>query len=151
MDVVGWNGMVTVTVEQAGNVVHRNTFHNLITDAGLSALVGTLGGIDLAGGITWIAVGSGTAAPSPSDTALANETFRKAATAHSLTGAAMRTHLYLAPADAVGTISEIGWFTGPDASATAGSGILLARVLYSHTKTALESVTIQRTDTLARA
>ncbi len=142
---------MTVTVTECGRVTERSEFHNLITDAGLSALAGALGGIDLAGGITWIAVGDGTTTPSPGDTALANETFRKGFTAHNLTGPSMRTHLYLAPADAVGQISEIGWFTGPEASATANSGILLARVLYSHTKTALESVTIQRTDTLARA
>lgn len=146
-----WEGLVTVTVTKHGRVTSTDTFHNLITDAGLSALAGTLGGIDLAGGVTWVAVGDGTTAPTPADTGLAHETFRKFYTSHTLTGPSMRTHLYLAPADAVGQINEIGWFTGPTASATSGSGIMLARVLYSHTKTALESVTIQRTDTLARA
>ena len=148
---LAWEGLITVTVTERGRVTREDTFHNLITDAGLSALAGTLGGIDLAGGITWIAVGDGTTPPAPGDTKLANETFRKFHTSHTLTGPAMRTHLYLAPADAVGQISEIGWFTGPSASATKDSGVMLARVLYSHTKTALEAVTIQRTDTLARA
>lgn len=148
---LAWEGLITVTVERAGEILRRDDFHNLITDAGLSALAGTLGGIDLAGGVTWIAVGSGTTPPTAGDTKLANETFRKFHTSHTLTGPSMRTHLYLAPADAVGQINEIGWFTGPSATSAKDSGIMLARVLYSHTKTSLESVTIQRTDTLARA
>src|SRR5258708_32965216 len=47
---------------------------------------------------------------------------------------------YVAPGDAVGVvIGEVAWFGG-NANGTANTGILLARGLYSHTKTNLESI-----------
>lgn len=63
------------------------------------------------------------------------------------------TRRYLSQADADGVnIREIGWFFGPDATAAADSGVLGARILYTHNKGANgpESLYIDRTDTIVR-
>lgn len=146
-----WDGLIDVTVRAGGRVVRRDRFHNMIVDSGLAAMAAGIGGVGLAGGIRWIAVGTGTDTVVASDTKLGAETFRKRTTQQSPTGPQVITTLYLGPGDAVGQIEEIGWFTGAGATADPDTGVLLARVLYSHDKTALESVTITRTDTIARA
>ena len=80
---------------------------------------------------------------------LGNETFRKQVTSQAAGAVGVTiTNLYVAPEEAVGTIEEIGFFSGSSASATTDSGTLFARVLYSRTKTAVESIQIERTDTI---
>ena len=58
---------------------------------------------------------------------------------------------YITPAEAVGAIEELGWFAGAAAGAGAGTGIMISRVLYSRVKTNLESLQIERLDTLEKA
>lgn len=87
--------------------------------------------------------------PAVGDTTLHNETFRKAVTQQSAPSAGQaQTTLYLAPQDANSVIAEIGWFAGVSATATANSGAMVARVLYNHQHTNLESIQVQRVDTL---
>lgn len=54
---------------------------------------------------------------------------------------------YIAPYEANGQITELGWFGGDAASEAAGSGVLVAYESYSHMKTDAESLQIERTDT----
>lgn len=90
-----------------------------------------------------------TPTPAAGDTTLHNETFRKAVTIQSAPGAGQAlTTLYLAPQDANSVIAELGWFAGASASGVAGSGALVAHVLYNHQHGATESLQINRTDTL---
>jgi hypothetical protein len=95
--------------------------------------------------IKCFAIGTGSTAPSSGDTALTAEVFRKAITSY-VNGAdgEVLVNVYLAPSDAVGVvIAEIGVFGGNSASSLANSGVLLARGLYSHTKTNVESIVLQ--------
>lgn len=146
-----WRGDITVTVTGPSGLEVVN-FPNLITDAGLDHLAAALGGDDV-GEITYVALGSSATAPTAGDTDLGAEEYRKAVTSHSagLTGI-MDTIVVVPAPDATGfTIREIGWFGGSAASISSGSGTLIARVLYERTKTTLESIQIDRTDTLGRA
>jgi len=76
------------------------------------------------------------------DTALDVETYRAALSGYANGGSVGEGlfTLYLSPTAGIGQIQEVGWYGGASASATPGSGVLLARVLYSHNHTALESI-----------
>lgn len=98
--------------------------------------------------ITYVAVGTDSTAPSSSDTALGAEAFRKIVTIANPGASAgeMLIVFYLAPRDALGVaIEEIGFFAGDDASSTPGSGVLMARALYSHTHDSGGNESIQLT------
>ena len=93
----------------------------------------------------YVAVGTSSTAPAAGQTALGSESFRKAITSTANGGGAGEAilTLYLAPQDAVGvTIAEVGWFGGASASGTPGSGVMIARGLYSHSKTDAESIVV---------
>lgn len=112
-----------------------NAYANLRRDAALDGTTDTR--------IYYLAIGTNNTAPSASDTQLHAEVFRKAITASEAGAAAGEGifTLYLAPQEAIGVaIAEVGWFAGSSASAAANSGVLVARGLYSHTKTANESI-----------
>ena len=144
-----WQGKVKVKALDAdGNVLQEDTINNLITTAGKNLLAKALReSTDCE--IKYIAIGSSNTAPSTSDSQLGSETFRKAVTSQVAGSSGVTiTNLYVAPEEAVGTIEEIGFFSGSTASATTNSGTLYARVLYSRTKTAVESIQIERTDTI---
>src|SRR5947209_4217493 len=110
----------------------------------MTAMVITNAGLDLfrdgADGanspkITYVALGTGTTAPAATDTLLQAEAFRKAVTSYTNGGShgEVLVDCYLSPTDAVGVvIGEVGVF-GRDANPTSNSGVLLGRVLYSHT------------------
>ena len=112
-----------------------NAYANLRRDSALDGTTDTR--------IYYLALGTSSAAPSASDTQLGAEVFRKVITvseAGAGAGEGIFT-LYLSPQEAVGVaIAEVGWFAGSSASGTANSGVLVARGLYSHTKTANESI-----------
>lgn len=101
--------------------------------------------------VTYIALGTGSTAPSASDTKLAAEVFRKKITSYTNGGTGeILANGYIGPTEAVGTIiAEVGFFGGNSASSTANSGILIARGLYSHTKTSTESLTLQFDETIS--
>lgn len=96
--------------------------------------------------ILYFAIGTNNTAPTASDTKLGAEVFRKAISSYTngVSTGEILANCYLAPSDAIGVaIAEVGVFGGSSASSTANSGVLLARGLYSHTKTGLESITLQ--------
>lgn len=132
-------------------VTLKNTITNLLFNFYRDALAG-----DLADGtefeIKYLALGDDNTAPAVTDTLLGNETFRKALTSTSKPGVGQyETIVYIAPAEAIGLIEELGWFAGPLAGAGADTGTLIARVLWSRNKTALESVQVERLDTIVEA
>ena len=112
-----------------------NAGHNLFRDASKGAANPK---------ITYVALGTGTNTPTTGDTQLQTEVFRKKVTSYTNGTNPGEVHidLYLSPSDAVSVaISEVGFFGG-NATATANSGTLLCRGLYTppHTHTALESI-----------
>ena len=148
---LNWQGDVNIkALDKDGNVLQEDNLKNLITSAGKNLLAESLRNASLDAEIKFISIGSDNTAPSSGDTTLGNETFRKAVTSQTAGGSVgvTITNLYVAPEEAVGTIEEIGFFSGSSASATTDSGTLFARVLYSRTKTAVESIQIERTDTI---
>lgn len=149
-----WTGVVEVLVRDAetGRVKRRDVVRNLIVDGALDAVADHLRGVtttDLQ--IGYVAVGSNATAPANGDTQLVTETFRKQVTKQTDDGTGRtRTELFISKAEAVGQIEEVGFFAGA-ATAVANSGLLVARILYSHDKTASETLTLIRTDILGRA
>ncbi len=144
-----WAGRIRVTVRDlGGHVIEIVEFDNLITTVGLNmvrdGLYGDVSDLE----VKYFALGSDSTAPTIGDTTLGTETFRKIRTSQSKPGNGQsKFTLYIAPGEAIGAIEEFGWFAGAAAGAGADTGIMIARVLYSRVKTALESITIERTDT----
>ena len=147
---VNWRGSIRLVVfDAAGAVADLLEFENTITNDGLDLLAGALIGNDAQ--IKYLAWGNDNTLPAATDTELGNELGRKAVTATSNPAGVgnVLTTTYLGPGDANETIEEIGWFGGVDADADADSGVLVARVLYSKTKTNLEAIQVERTDTVS--
>ena len=116
-----------------------------VTNVGVNLLRDSMRGVATNTQILYVAVGTSSTAPAATDTQLGTEVFRKALTSSSNGAAAGEGvfTLYLSPQDTVGTvIAEVGWFAGSSASASANSGVLVARALYSHTKTNNESINV---------
>jgi len=147
---LNWQGTLKIKAfDKEGNIIDETNLKNLITSEGKNLLAEALRNSSTDCEIKYIAIGSDNTAPTTADTTLGNEIFRKAVTSQIAGGTGITiTNLYVAPEEAVGTIEEIGFFSGSAATSTANSGILFARVLYSRTKTAVESIQIERTDTI---
>lgn len=128
--------------------------HNLITDAGLNLFRDALKGDVTDLQIKYVALGNDATAPAAAQTALVAEQFRKVVTSRNvdpITPGKLYTELYIADTEANAfKTEEIGWFAGAAASATIDTGIMIARILYSRQKSATESWTIRRTDTISR-
>jgi len=148
-----WKQRVNVKVtarDLEGNILDVQYFKNLITTVGLNMMRDGLYGSVTNFEIKYLAVGSDNTAPALADATLGTETFRKVTTSHDNATDAQHIHIvYIAPAEAVGAIEELGWFAGAAAGAGADSGIMISRVLYSRNKTNLESIQVERTDTFA--
>lgn len=148
-DKLGWTGRIKVTTTYKDGTVEVDEFNNLITNAGKNLLRDALSGAVTNCDIKYIAWGSGTTAPAVSQTQLITEAGRKAVTKQTAGGAGvLTTTTYLAPFDANMHIQELGWFAGSAATGTANSGAMVARVLYDKIKTNLESIQIDRIDTI---
>lgn len=146
----GWKGTIRITITYQDGTQEIEEFPNLIVNSGLNHLRNLLEGTITDGQIKYVAFGTSSTAPASSDTTLGTEVFRKAVTAR-IEGAAgvLTTRCYLAAGDLAGTtIQEIGWFAGVNATSTANSGTMIARVLYLHAKTNVESIQVDRADTI---
>lgn len=140
----------------AGRVLDVQEMKNLLVTSGLNmhrdGQYGDVGDQE----VKAMTIGDDSTAPDLTDTVLGNETFRKARTSQSKpANGAVKYVQYIAPAEAVGIIEELGWVAGAavNTASPAGkdTGIMIARVLYSRVKTNLESLQIERTDTFAEA
>jgi hypothetical protein len=142
----GWLGHYEVV---AGD--ERFIIKNLITDAGLNMIRNALNGELVSTEIRYLAVGTSATTPSTTQTQLGAEIFRTPfiSSTKPATGQLEKTAIIL-EAEAVANIREIGIFAGSTATATANSGIMVSRVLYSRNKTNLESIQIVRRDTIQR-
>ena len=103
-------------------------------------------------GIMYLAWGSDNTAPDVTQTRLVAETARQTMTSKTAGGTGeLISVVYINPATAVAppNIEELGWFAGVTAGAGANTGIMISRVLYSRAKTNIESLQVERTDTVA--
>jgi hypothetical protein len=148
----GWLGEFDIFIKsQNGDWELDRTIKNTITDSGLNMLRETMRGIITDAEIKYIAVGTNNTAVSTSDTQLGTEVFRKAVYSKTaVSTGVLQTIAILTETEAVANIQEIGVFAGSTASITANTGIMISRILYNRNKTNLESIQIQRTDTIAR-
>jgi len=148
-----WTSNVLITVRDLeGRIVDRVRKRNLIVNVGLNMVRDALDTAAFDAEIKRIALGTDNTAPALTDTQLGAEVFRKIVTSTSTPATGqLLTVWYIAPAEAVAAIEEIGWFAGVAAGAAPNSGILVARVLYSHNKTALESIQVERLDSFEEA
>ncbi len=167
-----WMTNVKVVVKDLdGNILEIKELHNLIPTISLNKVRDFWYGTITDGKIRSMAVGRDNTVPALTDTALGQETFRKAITTYTLPGdAQLKSMTYISPNEAVGLIEEIGWFvnfaaddfllaeTGDavlmetgDHLILDGAGVLFSRVLYNKTKTDLESLQVERTDTIREA
>ena len=107
------------------------------------------------GQIMHLGIGDDNTAPTSTDSDLGNETYRVPVVTQTLTGTGeLTTEFYITATEFSGTIEEFGIFAGVfsedwNAGAGADTGILLARVLYSDTKTTNEEILVQRIDTFS--
>jgi hypothetical protein len=128
-------------------LIEDRTIDNLITTVGKNMARDMLLGLVADAKVRWFGVGTSSTAPAVGQTTLVAEVFRKITTTSSqgAAGEAVNT-VFIAPNEAVVNIQELGFFAGAAASGTANTGIMVARVLYSHVKTALESIQVDRRD-----
>ena len=125
----------TVTVTYVVSATGANTLPVKFTSAGCDLMSDALAGLDNSL-IRYFAVGTGSTAPSVNDTQLVSEVMRKPITSFvdGSNNAEILVNCYLASSDVVGlNITEIGLFGGNAATSTAGSGVLVARGLYTLT------------------
>ena len=150
---LGWAGAIRVETFRDGLLVAQIDLRNLVVDAGLDLIADALNGnrVVADSAISYLALGDDNSAVSAGDLSLGNERFRKRVTKQSDAGTgALDTVTTVTPDEANFDIEEIGWFGG-SATATPNSGTMIARVLFSQTKTAGESLQITRTDTFTAA
>lgn len=150
-----WIGQWELEVREKGELKEVIPLtHNLITDAGLNFLRDFLRGTVTDGQIKYVGLGTGTTQPANGDSQLAAEQFRKIVTSRNadpLVAGKLYTELYIADTEANDfKCEEVGWFAGTSATATANSGVMIARILLSRQKSSTESWTIRRTDTISR-
>ena len=131
-EVIKFRGIVDVYIRDAktGELLDHKTFHNLVTNAGKELVAYRFSTEWKATGGPVIAVGTGTASPSATDTKLQNEVFRKAA---SRTQSANQVQYYVRidSGEANGyNLSELGVFENADPN-TPNSGILVNRVTFT--------------------
>ena len=150
-----WSANIKITAfDLDGNIKSIEEFHNEIHNVGVNMVRDFFDGDVADGEIKQLGIGTSNAAIDLTDTQMGNEIFRKAMTTQvdGGTGELVST-VYVAPAEAVFAIKELGWFAGDAAAASPNynTGIMVSRVLYTRNKTALESLQIERADTIAEA
>lgn len=149
---IEWSANIKVTAfDLDGNIKDVQEFHNLLMSVGKDMFRDGLYGTVTDFKIKWLGIGDTITDPAVGQEALLGEFFRKAITSYApgATGILVTT-TYIAPYEAnTPRIEELAWFSGVDATDTPDSGIMISRVLYSREKTELESLQIERTDTIS--
>lgn len=137
-------------IDNVSRSIERIKFHNMIMNVGKDMARDLLRDTIVDGKIRYLGVGTSSTAVAATQTQLVAESIRKAVTKFTAgTTGKLVTTTYLAPGEANFQINELGWFAGPNASATANSGIMISRVLYAKLKTSLESIQVDREDTFS--
>jgi len=105
-----WSSNIVINVREGEELKEVYKFHNKIVKVGRKMWRDMLRGEIHDGQIKRMALGSSSTAVNDNDTALNNETFRKAITKTSTPADdSYQTTTYVASSEAVGIINEIGW------------------------------------------
>lgn len=144
-------GFYEIKVIQNGVIVEEKTVKNRVMDTVLTQLISSFKGNSPDLEIEYLALGTDDTPVTDSDTQLGAEFFRTPYVTRldGLTGEVK--HVFVATeSEAVGSIKEIGIFGGSTASATANTGTLISRILWTRVKTASEEIQFTRTDRIVR-
>lgn len=153
-EVRGRKGYFDIKVYRDGKLFKHDVIKNIITDVALNKEIEILIGNAPDMNIEYMAFGTDNTAPTAADTTLGSESARfQPTTAFTRTAVGTTSgSVFLTSSDLVGVdIEEIGVFCGSSATATADTGTLLSRILWSFSKTANDEIEITRTDTVQRA
>jgi hypothetical protein len=145
-----------VYTNDKGEFLRKQTVYNLTPDIMLQALAAQTAGTNTTnlGDNLYIALGTGTTAPSASDTTLETETVRKAASDQAVTSATGKITVFFNSSEVSGSYGEIGLFSNGlalTASVSADSGVLNSRVLEAIALGAGENLTATFNMTYQRA
>ncbi len=117
--------------------------NNMVVNTGFNLLLSFLGGVSGTAGLQYVALGSSTVSPAPTDTQLGTEVSRIAVTSFSQQPNDLTVTGYWGTGQANVSLAEAGIF-GNGATATANSGTLYSHVGFAaFTKDDLESLTAQ--------
>jgi hypothetical protein len=131
MDNIKANVNVECTVWEDGKVKEIIREHNIVVTLGKTLICDLLAGTSGVTGLNYFAIGTGTTAETLADTTLETEVYRDVFTQKTVTANNINIKYYLASGDANGnTLTEAG-LCGDDATASADSGTLFARVTHS--------------------
>jgi len=148
-----WIVRVKITAfDLYGKILDVWKSENLLMNVGLNMVRDGLKDAAFDTKIKFLAWGSGNTAPAVGQTQLVSETDRQGLTSWTAGGVGeLITVVYINPATAVAppNIEELGWFAGVGAVDAPNAGIMVGRILYSRAKTNLESLQIERTDTIS--
>jgi hypothetical protein len=150
-DILNMKGRYIVEALQNGECIGRWIFPNTLTIINQTIrqqmLLGTYQGALNAIQIKYFAFGDGTKAPTPNDTKLENELYRKQITRISTSGLGTVTStVSLGAQEANFLIREIGVFCGPEAKSDANTGTLLSRVAVNIDKNSNLVLNVTRQD-----
>lgn len=122
---------------------------NVFTTAGKNSIASRLRGVTTnnQGIITYCALGTGSTAPTASDTAMESELGRKAISVRSSSANVATFQTYFTTSEVVGTLREAGLF-GDDASSTTSTGTLFCHTAINRTKSANDTLTLTWTVTI---
>lgn len=138
------NVKATFRDARTGRITKQIKAHNLVVNTGLNSIAARLSGVSnptTKGSITYCALGTGTDAPAAGDTTLQTELIRKQVSVRSFAANVAQFRTFFNTSEGNDTIREIGLF-GDDASASANSGTLFARLAVNKTKTSAETLTL---------
>jgi hypothetical protein len=144
---LGWEGIFYIKINGKEEIIH-----NRITDLALNELANALEGSGADIGLAYLALGTDNTPVSDSDTKLGNEIFRTQFQSVTVTDTGEVTSLAIVlESEAAAQIEEIGIFGGSSAGASADSGTLISRILWSRNKTNRDEIQFTRTDRIVRA
>ena len=148
-----WVGKWAIRVidSETRKIKEETVVKNRLMNAALDEMIKVLQGQSTDMEIKYLALGTGNTAITDTDTTLDTEIFRTADQSLTKTDTGELTSLFIVlDSEAVAAIEEIGVFGGTTATATADTGTLISRILWSRNKTATEEIQFTRIDTIGR-
>jgi len=148
-----WNGRYEINVidKRENEIVDKILINNIITEEALVELLKPLYGDATDIDIKYLAVGTGTASITGVETSLGSELDRYYKVDQTTSGLNLRTDFTIGSTESQFVIKELGIFAGATATASAETGLLVSRVLYTYDKTGDDiELQIARVDTINR-
>lgn len=149
----GMMGTFEITVKQNGKVIQKDIVKNRIMNVALNESVKPLTGVAADLEIKYLAVGTSNTALADNQTQLVAESVRfEPSVSSSITGTGeVSTEFTILDTEAQVLIEELGIFCGSTATATANTGIMLSRILWTYDKTVSNvEISVRRTDKAVR-